>query len=95
MPNISLALSFVVNRRNAEKPDITTTPPSSLSFKRPLLSHLLEVVIRMCGHEYDAIRAKAIKTYTSVSGRFGRLSFDLIRPLLSRMTTVGTPFAGR
>ena len=72
---------------------LETVSPSSSSLKRSLLVHLLKVILRMCGHEYDAIRATAANTYAILKFHFSSyLFFKLLKPLLIRATIVGTPY---
>jgi hypothetical protein len=52
----------------------------------------LSNIAKICGHEYDAIRSKAIKIFKEVSSRFGSSLETLLRPLLSSISATGTSY---
>jgi hypothetical protein len=50
----------------------------------------LNHIAKTCGHEYDAIRSKAVKIFKEVSSRFGSSLETFLRPLFDSISVPGT-----
>lgn len=53
----------------------------------------LSQLTSLCGHDYDSIRNKAVSIFGPVASRFGWRLTDIIKPLLTQISTVGTTYA--
>ena len=47
----------------------------------------------LCGHDYESIRNKAVSIFGPIASRFGWRLTEIIKPLLSQISTTGTTYA--